>query len=83
MPAYNDLKHFISDRMRMSHIYQPVMLLELLRNDGAVSVEQPSATVREPDCQPAPAMRAILGTSDARLPCVWVGPAAMMGTCPR
>jgi hypothetical protein len=26
--------------MRMSHIYQPVMLLELLRNDGSASVEQ-------------------------------------------
>jgi ATP adenylyltransferase len=34
MTAYNDLLTFITKRMRMSHIYQPVMLKVLLENDG-------------------------------------------------
>ena len=37
---YARLAHFIRDEMRMSHIYQPVMLLELLRSGGAASVRQ-------------------------------------------
>lgn len=37
---YLGLKEFISKRMRMSHIYQPVMLMALLRNDGRCSVTQ-------------------------------------------
>ena len=31
---FNDLEEFISTKMRMSHIYQPVMLLTLLDNAG-------------------------------------------------
>jgi len=38
--TYTSLDHFIRDEMRMSHIYQPVMLLELLRSGGAASVRQ-------------------------------------------
>ena len=34
-----DLKDFLTNRMRMSHIYQPVMLMTLLKNGGVVSVE--------------------------------------------
>jgi ATP adenylyltransferase len=37
---YLELKEFISRRMRMSHIYQPVMLMALLRHDGKCSVTQ-------------------------------------------
>jgi diadenosine tetraphosphate (Ap4A) HIT family hydrolase/5-methylcytosine-specific restriction endonuclease McrA len=37
---YLDLKEFISKRMRMSHIYQPVMLMALLRNNGKCSTTQ-------------------------------------------
>ena len=37
---YQELKKFITEDMRMSHIYQPVMLIELLRNNGQSSVEQ-------------------------------------------
>ena len=37
---YLDLKEFISKRMRMSHIYQPVMLMALLRNNGKRSTTQ-------------------------------------------
>lgn len=38
--AFSSLERFIRDDMRMSHIYQPVMLLELLRSDGAASVNE-------------------------------------------
>ena len=40
MSLFSDLLDFIQNRMRMSHIYQPVMLTTLLRNDGAASVRQ-------------------------------------------
>jgi ATP adenylyltransferase len=40
MPLFSDLLDFIQNRMRMSHIYQPVKLTTLLRNDGAASVRQ-------------------------------------------
>ncbi|WP_251134596.1 HIT domain-containing protein [Falsiruegeria litorea] len=37
----NDQLHrYITQQMRMSHVYQPVMLRELLRSGGEVSVEQ-------------------------------------------
>lgn len=38
--AFAKLEHFIRKEMRMSHIYQPVMLLELLNSKGAGSVNQ-------------------------------------------
>ena len=38
--AFSSLERFIRDEMRMSHIYQPVMLLELLRSGGAASVNE-------------------------------------------
>ena len=31
---YNELKDFIQNRMRMSHVYQPVMLTALLKQNG-------------------------------------------------
>jgi diadenosine tetraphosphate (Ap4A) HIT family hydrolase/5-methylcytosine-specific restriction endonuclease McrA len=36
--TYEQLAHFITHEMRMSHIYQPVMLRELLRRNGAATV---------------------------------------------
>ena len=36
---FSDLKHFIIKRMRMSHIYQPVMLMTLLKEGGVSSIE--------------------------------------------
>ena len=39
MSTYRELQDFISNKMRMSHIYQPVMLMELLSNNGSSSVE--------------------------------------------
>src|SRR5210317_458311 len=35
-----DLHDYITNRMKMSHIYQPVMLKVLLENNGAASIEQ-------------------------------------------
>jgi ATP adenylyltransferase len=32
---FDDLNDFIRNKMRMSHIYQPVMLMELLKRGGS------------------------------------------------
>ena len=37
---FKDLKDFIQNQMRMSHIYQPVMLIEILKKGGYASAEQ-------------------------------------------
>src|SRR5260370_38842400 len=37
---FAELSNFISKDMRMSHIYQPVMLIELLRRDGKASADE-------------------------------------------
>lgn len=37
---FDNLLDFISNKMRMSHIYQPVMLMALLNNNGKASVEE-------------------------------------------
>ena len=29
-PTYERLRHYIAKRMRMSHVYEPLMLMELL-----------------------------------------------------
>lgn len=34
---YEQLVDFLENRMRMSHIYQPVMLIALLENEGRAS----------------------------------------------
>jgi ATP adenylyltransferase len=34
------LRDFIQNRMRMSHIYQPVMIKALLENDGQATTEE-------------------------------------------
>ncbi len=37
--TFSDLKKFITEDMSMQHIYQPVMLIELLKNQGSASEE--------------------------------------------
>lgn len=37
---YSDLYDFINNRMRMSHIYQPVMLMTLLKNKGKCTTKK-------------------------------------------
>jgi len=44
-----DLKQFVEKKMRMSHIYQPVMLMELLRNNGQATVEQIAQSILKRD----------------------------------
>ncbi len=38
--AFSQLEHFIRNEMRMSHIYQPVMLAELLMRNGKATVRE-------------------------------------------
>ena len=38
--TFQELKKFIAEDMTMSHIYQPVMLMELLKHDGKATVEE-------------------------------------------
>ena len=49
MSLFSDLLDFIQNRMRMSRIYQPVMLTTLLRNDGAASERQIAQQFAERD----------------------------------
>jgi hypothetical protein len=38
-PAYQRLRRFIAERIRMSHIYQPLMLMELLGRSSPAPAE--------------------------------------------
>ncbi|MCA1716176.1 MAG: hypothetical protein LC781_04700 [Actinobacteria bacterium] len=40
MTSYEQLADFVDNRMRMSHVYQPVMLMTLLREGGKRSTEE-------------------------------------------
>ena len=46
---YRRLQQFISKDMRMSHVYQPVMLAELLKFNGKATVRQIARAIREKD----------------------------------
>ena len=41
--SFEDLRDFIRTRMRMSHIYQPVMIKELLQSGGKASIRNIAA----------------------------------------
>lgn len=45
----NQLKQFIEHDMRMSQVYQPVMLIELLRNNGTAAVQQIAKAILDRD----------------------------------
>jgi diadenosine tetraphosphate (Ap4A) HIT family hydrolase len=47
--TYEQLNHFISHEMRMSHVYQPVMLREVLRHKGSASVNNIARTLLSED----------------------------------
>jgi hypothetical protein len=36
--AFSALRHFLTKRMRMSHVNQPLMLKSLMENDGRASI---------------------------------------------
>ena len=40
MTRFDQLSDFLLNKMRMSHIYQPVMLMELLDEEGSTSVNE-------------------------------------------
>jgi ATP adenylyltransferase len=40
MTSYEQLADFVENRMRMSHVYQPVILMTLLREGGKRSTEE-------------------------------------------
>lgn len=42
-PSFRVLRDFITRKMRMSHIYQPVMIKTLIKNGGAASLRQIAA----------------------------------------
>jgi ATP adenylyltransferase len=47
--TYEQLAHFITHEMRMSHIYQPVMLRELLKRNGAATVTEVAKALLDED----------------------------------
>ncbi len=50
MTRFQELKHFIENEMRMSQIYQPLMLMELLKNmDGTASVKDIAQAILNKD----------------------------------
>ncbi len=46
---YEQLHKFISEDMRMSQVYQPVMLLQLLKNNGQASIQQIAQALLDKD----------------------------------
>jgi ATP adenylyltransferase len=46
---FETLKKFITSEMRMSQIYQPVMLIELLKSNGTASVKQIAQSILNKD----------------------------------
>ncbi len=51
--AYTDLSDFIRNRMQMQHIYQPVMLMEMLTRGGSASVPDIAAALLSYDTSQA------------------------------
>ena len=49
MTSFNNLKKFITKEMRMSQIYQPVMLITLLKNKGIASIKQVAQSILNED----------------------------------
>ncbi len=39
MNSYTKLKQFLESKMRISHIYQPVFIKELVKNNGTCELE--------------------------------------------
>ncbi len=49
MPIFEKLKNFIIKDMSMSHVYQPVMLIALLKNKGKASVKEIAQSILNQD----------------------------------
>ena len=37
---FEELKNFVNSKMRMSHVYQPAMIIELLQREGSATTNQ-------------------------------------------
>lgn len=48
-PTFEKLKKFITEEMVMSHVYQPIMLMTLLQNDGDASAERIAKDIAQQD----------------------------------
>jgi hypothetical protein len=46
---YQEYEDFINHRMRMSHVYQPVMLMTLLKKGGKASAREIARAILEHD----------------------------------
>ena len=46
---YDQLKYFLLNKMRMSHVYQPVMIQQLLKNGGRSSVTEIAKDISQHD----------------------------------
>jgi hypothetical protein len=46
---FEEIQHFIASEMRMAQIYQPLMLIELLKNDGSASVNEIAQAILNKD----------------------------------
>jgi len=47
--SYLKLREFISSEMRMAQVYQPVMLMQLLKNNGEATVQQIAQAILDKD----------------------------------
>ena len=63
MPLFSTLLDFIQHRMRMSHIYQPVMLTTLIRGGGTASVKEIASQFAQRDA----ALASMRETLEAKL----------------
>jgi ATP adenylyltransferase len=46
---YSELEEFVLKRMRMSHVYQPVMLMTLLKDGGRSSTTEIAKAILDHD----------------------------------
>jgi diadenosine tetraphosphate (Ap4A) HIT family hydrolase/5-methylcytosine-specific restriction endonuclease McrA len=49
MSSFERLRQFVQNEMRMSQVYQPVMLLQLLKNNGQASIQQIAKAILDKD----------------------------------
>ena len=47
--TFEELRQFVREEMRMSQVYQPVMLIELLKRQGSATVEQIAQAILDHD----------------------------------
>lgn len=57
--SYQDLKKFITEDMRMSQVYQPVMLMQLLKNNGEATVQQIAQAILDKDPTEVPPINSL------------------------